>query len=911
MVRELEVENNVSFKHICKETKKILSKKVVQWIIVSIIFLIILIVSSNVRLSNLDLLTDVTTGKQIPTDLDSYYFLRIAQTILDNGALPEYDSYRVAVYGGVEYLKEILPYAIIWIYKVVNFFGGDITLSYAAIISTVIFYVLGLITFFFLIYIITNNKWISLGSSAFLSVTVSYLYRTMAGVSDHDAMGIFAVFVAYLSFALLIKKLNSKSKNSQIILLSLLLGFTTAFTVASWAGSTTFLFIIFPLAILLHWVSSVKEDEGLAKKIILSYSIWLFSFLIFGILLNQSIHELVNRFLLSTNGIISVAVYLFLLVDFFIARYLKNLKFINKDYRTLYTILFAVILGFLGLFIIGKNPFNLIANIVDYLIHPFGTARISLTVAENSQPYLVDWVNNTGATIFYLFILGMFLFGIKIMNNLKLSKDKLIFIVSYIFMVAGILYSRISPTNILNGTNFISKIFYFIPLIWFWVYLFYLKIKKDFKWEDMDYFIFAWMFFTLISGRAATRVFFALTPFVCFFAVYGINELIKIFKKTKDDTMKVLLSILIVFVIIVSAIGIANSYETIKISAQYIGLSADTQWQKSMSWVRENTTTDSVFSHWWDYGYWVEYLGERATIADGGHFQGETVTHNIARYLLTTPWPKSANSFVKSMNISYLLIDPTDLGKYSAYSKIGSDDEWDRFSVIPVGQYDVKQTQETSNETMMVYYIQGMVDEDISYDNNETNTKIFLPGPSYDKIGNPTPNSYIIGVIFRTNNEDELLQPTGIYYYNQKQYNMPIRYVYINNMMYDFETGIDAVLSMIPAVTSSGSIERIGGMVYLSPKVKNSLFAQLYLLDDAFENYENFVLAHEELDPVMEQVRNVYTEFGDEEFILYGGNFRGPIKIFDVTNTTKDSKVYEDFFKSDTGKFAEMDFYFN
>ena len=26
-----------------------------------------------------------------------------------------------------------------------------------------------------------------------------------------------------------------------------------------------------------------------------------------------------------------------------------------------------------------------------------------------------------------------------------------------------------------------------------------------------------------------------------------------------------------------------------------------------MSWVRENTPEESIFVHWWDYGYWVQY----------------------------------------------------------------------------------------------------------------------------------------------------------------------------------------------------------------------------------------------------------------------------------------------------------------
>src|SRR3989304_9105341 len=103
-----------------------------------------------------------------------------------------------------------------------------------------------------------------------------------------------------------------------------------------------------------------------------------------------------------------------------------------------------------------------------------------------------------------------------------------------------------------------------------------------------------------------------------------------------------------------------------------------------MACVRGNTVEGSVFVHWWDYGYWVQSIGGRPTVADGGH----AVTywpHLIGRYVLTTPFPEAALSFMKSHGVSYLLIDPTDLGKYGAYSGIGSDEGGqDRISQIPV-----------------------------------------------------------------------------------------------------------------------------------------------------------------------------------------------------------------------------------
>jgi len=129
-----------------------------------------------------------------------------------------------------------------------------------------------------------------------------------------------------------------------------------------------------------------------------------------------------------------------------------------------------------------------------------------------------------------------------------------------------------------------------------------------------------------------------------------------------------------------------------------------------MSWVRDNTAENSIFTSWWDYGYFVQYLGERPTITDGGHANGFW-DHLIGRYLLTTPKPETALSFMKSHNVSYLLIDPTDLGKYPAYSKIGGDENFDTFSVITTGVIDDKQTMETADTIRRVYNIGGVVDE--------------------------------------------------------------------------------------------------------------------------------------------------------------------------------------------------------
>ncbi|MEM0347331.1 MAG: STT3 domain-containing protein [Zestosphaera sp.] len=40
-------------------------------------------------------------------------------------------------------------------------------------------------------------------------------------------------------------------------------------------------------------------------------------------------------------------------------------------------------------------------------------------------------------------------------------------------------------------------------------------------------------------------------------------------------------------------------------------------WLDTLEWIKNNTPKDSVIISWWDYGYWLSVLGERATVADG------------------------------------------------------------------------------------------------------------------------------------------------------------------------------------------------------------------------------------------------------------------------------------------------------
>ncbi|MFP3975607.1 MAG: STT3 domain-containing protein [Chloroflexota bacterium] len=44
-----------------------------------------------------------------------------------------------------------------------------------------------------------------------------------------------------------------------------------------------------------------------------------------------------------------------------------------------------------------------------------------------------------------------------------------------------------------------------------------------------------------------------------------------------------------------------------------------TSWWQALNWISEETPRDAVAFTWWDWGYPIEAVGERATVSDGGH----------------------------------------------------------------------------------------------------------------------------------------------------------------------------------------------------------------------------------------------------------------------------------------------------
>lgn len=877
-----------------KKAREFFGDKRVQIALTAVLLLTIIVLGTWIRVQNLDLLKDQTTGEYIPLALDPFYFLRVAETMISEGGLPAVDNMRYPS-AGVGFNDEILPNIIVYMHKASNIFG-DYSLQHIDIIQPVIFFILGMFAFFFLIYYLTGSKTIAILSSAILVIIPSYLYRTIAGFADHEAIGMFAFFLTLLVFTLSLKSSKNREGYVKTILWSLGVSLATGFTIASFGGVATFLFLIIPLSFLVMWIvdSKEKNNDNLMRHLIF-YGVWIFFSIISATIMGREFFGTFNRYLLSGQQIFGLIVLGFMAADFSLLNFLKKRKisWIKEKYRILYSLIGLIILGILLLVVSGENIISLASNMIDKFLHPFGTGRAGLTVAENRQPFLSEWISQTGKWMFWLFFAGIIFLGIEISKGIKQHKNKLLFVGSWIILILGIMFSRLSSDSLFNGTSFISQFFYIGSILLFLAISLYVYFRDEIKIKKEHVIIFSWLVITIIAARSAVRVFFIITPLAVFMMAFATERIFNYTLRTKDELMKVFMYILsaaVIFILITSSMGF---YQATLYQAQNTGPSANEQWQKAMSWVRENTPEDSIFTHWWDYGYWVQYLGERATIADGGHAVSYW-HHLIGRYVLTTPEPETAYSFMKTHNSSYLLIDPSDFGKYGAYSKIGSDEGGnDRYSNIPVMMQSRKEPSGNDTETI-IYQGGTIVDGDITYGENGD---IFLPRGK----------AYIGGIILKRDKSKSVQfdQPLAAYIYNNQQVSIPLRYLYYNNQLIDFGGGLNATAVITPRVTQNGQqfdINNVGSVIYLSPKVTEGAYAQLYLLHDAFENYEGFELAHAQ-DDSLAQFMN--SRGASLDYYIFGNNFRGPIKIWNV-DPSENIKENEEFL-STSGEYAEFD----
>jgi len=90
-----------------------------------------------------------------------------------------------------------------------------------------------------------------------------------------------------------------------------------------------------------------------------------------------------------------------------------------------------------------------------------------------------------------------------------------------------------------------------------------------------------------------------------------------------------------------------------------------TDWLETLEWIKLNIPENAVIASWWDYGYWIQTLGERTTLIDNATLSTWQI-ENMAKMFLSTP--VDSWNMLKEMDADYVLI-------FLSAQKINDEDE--------------------------------------------------------------------------------------------------------------------------------------------------------------------------------------------------------------------------------------------
>ncbi|MCK4647427.1 hypothetical protein KAT24_00680 [Candidatus Pacearchaeota archaeon] len=877
-------------------------KKKKDWIYCLILSFIVFI-GMYIRTRNISKLKDITTGTwTLGPDLDPFLFLRWAKHIVEHGKLFLLDAMRnvplIEICSGqtcnpINTMREmtLLPYMMAWFHKFLALFSKNITVTYSAVIFPVFMFGLTTIAFFLfarkIFYKQTKKikNIIALISTAFFVVIPSLLPRTIAGIPEKESAGFFFMFMAFYFFL----EAFTSEKLKRGMIFGILAGIMTACMGLTWGG-VGYIFITISAAVIFSFLLG-----KITKKRFYVFTIWIISFT--ALMISLSGKYTFTNLMTSTSSGLAFLGFFILLIDFTLFK--KKLikipaKITNKIPKRVISVIIAiVILTLLSTIIFGISFIpNKMTNFISQTVHPLDVGRFGSTVAENRQPYFInDWRNEFGPVqwniplFFWLFFIGsVFLFNHMIQSLSK--KEKIILTFGYIIFLLGLIFSKYSSGSMLNGETSLSFIVYFggvIAFISFFGYFYFKRYKenalsvfKKFEFSYILYFIILTM--AIMGARGAIRLIMvlgAVSPVaIGFLVVMGCKK----YNRKGEETKRFFIGVIVLIILIASMFTLWVYYNQSKnVAENFAPGSYQWQWQKAMEWVRENTPVNAVFAHWWDYGYWLQSIGERATVLDGGNSIAYW-NHFMGRHVLTGTNERTALEFLYAHNTTHFLIDSTEIGKYTAYSSIGSDENYDKFSWISTFFMDDAQTQETKEETLYLYQGGTLVDEDLLLEIDEK--EIFLPR-----------KQAAVGAIIIRKGKDKISQPEVIFVYKGKQYNQPLRFVYLDGELHDFGSGIEAGVFLFPKLESSGgnfNANPIGAAFYLSGRVVNSQLAQLYLFE---KESEYFKIAHVESNLFISDMKNQGVNLG--EFVYYNG-FQGPIKIWEI-NYPSDIQLNENY----------------
>jgi dolichyl-diphosphooligosaccharide--protein glycosyltransferase len=470
-------------------------------------------------------------------------------------------------------------------------FGGESNLYDFTILFPVVFGSLSAIIIFALVRVIGGTT-AGLFSAMLFSISLPILIRGPIGWFKSEPLGL---FFSLLTVYLLLSGINSPNKKVAFAKL-IGAGIFTVFSISAWGGNQ---FFIIPIGLFFLTLPFLRTDH--------KFIIWAIPlYTITTVLVSLGFERVSSNFIFGMGGISLIVSTLFLVSCILI----QNKSSKNKTRNGL-LFLMALLIIAPSIMMINSDSQFLPLPSHRYLnaLNPF------LTTTDPLVDSVAEHATTTLPQSFMFHSVLMIFSGLGIWLIIKNIQNK--------------------------NSNFIKN--------------------------DM-------LSFSLILGLVGVYVsstFVRLEVFasiaVIILASLGLTALIKEFFKNKPDNKKpigkliklpfvagiiILLIIPMIYPVGADLFTTSKAPPTILNGGSAFTIST-TDWLDSMEWIKNNTPKDAVVAAWWDYGYWISTMGERATLADNSTISTRII-ENIARMLLSNP--DEAWHLLQEMQADYILV---------------------------------------------------------------------------------------------------------------------------------------------------------------------------------------------------------------------------------------------------------------
>ncbi len=527
-------------------------------------------------------------------EFDPFFNYRATQFILDNG-ISEYFQWNddLSWYPNgrnVSATSQVMLHITAAVtYQI---FGVNTSLYEFTILFPVIIGSLTGIIIFALVRLFAGTS-AGLFASLLYAVSLPIILRGSLGWFKSEPLGLFYGFLGLYLFLSAIKSGNTKTRFIKIICAAIIL----SFGISSWGGIQ---FLIIPLGIFFLAVPFVRNDHRF-----LLWSIPLFSFVF---LLISGLFERPGPHFVFGLGGFSLIVPTVFLISCITIQKISNEKTKNRNG---FILLISVILTASFLIIINSESQFLSLPSFRYLnaINPF------LTTADP----LVDSVSEHMST--------------------NISQSYLFHSILMIFAGIGAWFLLSNGEGIKNFVKNEMKIFVLIIGIT-GVYVSSAFVRLE---------VFASISIIILSSIGLS--------ILCRQVFQNNSELSftssrRILKTFYLVSIILLLLVPLIYPVNGNWINLVDIPSTILNGGTNYQISTN-DWKESLSWIKANTPKDAVIASWWDYGYWITTMSERATLADNATIDTQQI-QKIAKILLSDP--KEAYNMLKEIGATHVVI---------------------------------------------------------------------------------------------------------------------------------------------------------------------------------------------------------------------------------------------------------------